>query len=115
MKITKREVIFSIALICVMFIVGIVLSDKINDDLMEQYQKYNTALQINDDPELFRYGMRTNVGNAFVHGDLAAVDPVSYPEVDGLYAPSWWRVLTRWAQGMSLCLSLNVSMNLKLP
>lgn len=62
MKITKREVIFSIALICVMFIVGIVLSDKINDDLMEQYQKYNTALQINDDPELFRYGMRTNVG-----------------------------------------------------
>lgn len=85
MKITKREVIFSIALICIMLIVGIVISDKINDSLMEQYQKYNTALQINDDPELFRYGMRTNVGNAFVHGDLAAVDPVSYPEVDGLY------------------------------
>lgn len=85
MKITKREVIFSIALICVMLIVGIVISDKINDGLMEQYQKYNTALQINDDSELFRYGMRTNVGNAFVHGDLVAVDPVSYPEVDGLY------------------------------
>lgn len=85
MKITKREAIFSIALICIMLVIGIVLSDKINDSLMEQYQKYNTALQINDDPELFRYGMRTNVGNAFVHGDLVAVDPVSYPEVDGLY------------------------------
>ena len=85
MKITKREVIFSIALICIMLVIGIVLSDKINDSLMEQYQKYNTALQINDDPELFKYGMRTNVGNAFVHGDLVAVDPVSYPEVDGLY------------------------------
>lgn len=85
MKITKREVIFSIALICIMLVIGIVLSDKINDSLMGQYQKYNTALQINDDPELFRYGMRTNVGNAFVHGDLVAVDPVSYPEVDGLY------------------------------
>lgn len=85
MKITKREVIFSIALICIMFVIGIVISDKINDSLMEQYQKYNTALQINDDPELFKYGMRTNVGNAFVHGDLSAVDPVSYPEVDGLY------------------------------
>ena len=85
MRITKREVIFSIALICIMLVIGIVLSDKINDSLMEQYQKYNTALQINDNPELFRYGMRTNVGNAFVHGDLAAVDPVSYPEVDGLY------------------------------
>ena len=97
MKITKREVIFSIALICVMFIVGIVLSDKINDDLMEQYQKYNTALQINDDPELFRYGMRTNVGNAFVHGDLAAVDPVSYPEVDGLYG-SMTKVTERYTR-----------------
>lgn len=85
MKITKREVIFSIALICIMFVIGIVISDKINDSLMEQYQKYNTALQINDDPELFKYGMRTNVGNAFVYGDLSAVDPVSYPEVDGLY------------------------------
>ena len=85
MKITKREVIFSIALICIMLVIGIVISDKINDSLMEQYQKYNTALRINDDPELFKYGMRTNVGNAFVHGDLVAVDPVSYPEVDGLY------------------------------
>lgn len=97
MKITKREVIFSIALICVMLIVGIVLSDKINDSLMEQYQKYNTALQINDDPELFRYGMRTNVGNAFVHGDLAAVDPVSYPEVDGLYG-SMTKVTERYTR-----------------
>ena len=97
MKITKREVIFSIALICVMFIIGIVLSDKINDGLMAQYQKYNTALQINDDPELFRYGMRTNVGNAFVHGDLAAVDPVSYPEVDGLYG-SMTKVTERYTR-----------------
>ena len=97
MKITKREVIFSIALICVMLIVGIVLSDKINDSLMEQYQKYNTALQINDDPELFRYGMRTNVGNAFVHGDLAAVDPVFYPEVDGLYG-SMTKVTERYTR-----------------
>lgn len=85
MEITKREVIFSIALICVMLIMGIIISDKINDDLMEQYQKYNTALQINDDPELFKYGMRTNIGNAFVHGELAAVDPISYDAVDGVY------------------------------
>ena len=44
MKITKREVIFSIALICIMLVIGIVLSDKINDSLMEQYQKYNLRL-----------------------------------------------------------------------
>ena len=97
MKITKREIIFSVALICIMLVIGIVLSDKINDGLMEQYQKYNTALQINDDPVLFRYGMRTNIGNAFVHGDLAAVDPVSYPEVDGLYG-SMTKVTERYTR-----------------
>ena len=86
MKVTKREIIFSVAIVAVMLIFGIVLSDKINDSLMNSYQEYNTALQINDDPELFRYGMRTNVGNAFVHGNLAAVGSVSYPEVEGQYA-----------------------------
>lgn len=86
MEITKREIIFSIAIICVMLILGIVLSDKINDNLMEQYQKYNTALQINDDAELFKYGMRTDIGNAFIHGDLTTIDPVSYPDIDGVYA-----------------------------
>lgn len=97
MKITKREVVFSIALICIMLTVGIVISDIINDKLMEQYQKYNTALQIYDDPELFRYGMRTNIGNAFVHGDLVAVDPVSYPEVDGVYG-SMTKVTERYTR-----------------
>ena len=86
MEITKREVIFSIAIICVMLIFGIILSDKINDSLMEKHQEYNTALQINDDADLFKYGMHTNIGNAFVHGDLTTVDPVSYPEINGVYA-----------------------------
>lgn len=85
MKITKREVLFSIVIICVMLVIGLIISDKINDSILEQNQKYNTALQINEDADLFRYGMRTNVGNAFVYGDLTAVDPVSYPEIEGSY------------------------------
>lgn len=85
MKVTKREVIFSIVIVSVMLIFGIMLSDKINDSLMNKYEQYNTALQIQDDAELFKYGMRTNVGNAFVHGDLAAVGSVSYPDVEGQY------------------------------
>ena len=73
MKITKRETIFSVVIVAAMLILGIVLSDKINDSLMNSYQEYNTTLQINDDSELFEYGMRTNIGNAFVHWNLAAV------------------------------------------
>lgn len=34
---------------------------------------------------MFQYGMDTNVGNAFVYGDLKAVDTVTYPEIGGEY------------------------------
>lgn len=85
MEVTKREIIFSIVIICVMLVIGIIFSGMINDYLMEMYQEYNTALQIDNDVELFQYGMRTNIGNAFVYGELAAVDPVSTPKIEGLY------------------------------
>lgn len=52
---------------------------------MLEYQKYNTALQIKNDSNLFSYGMKTNIGNAFVYGDLEAVDTVTYPEINGEY------------------------------
>ena len=49
-------------LVAAMLILGIVLSDKINDSLMNSYQEYNTTLQINDDSELFEYGKHYNQG-----------------------------------------------------
>lgn len=96
-EITKREVCFSIAIICLMLVVGLIIHGKINDSLMEQYEKYNTALQINDDADLFQYGMRTNIGEAFIHGDLVAVDPIAYPEIDGVYA-SMTKVTERYTK-----------------
>lgn len=85
-QITKREVLFSIVIISVMLIIGIMIHGNINDALMLKYQEYDTALQINNDSEQFAYGMKTNIGNAFVYGDLKAVDTVTYPEIDGEYS-----------------------------
>ena len=85
MHITKREILVSIAIISIMLLLGVVIHGNINDRLMLEYQKYNMALQINNDPELFNYGMKTNVGNAFVYGDLKAIDTVTYPEIGGGY------------------------------
>lgn len=51
---------------------------------MDRNEVYNKAVKI-DSQEMFSYGMRTNVGNAFIYGTLQAVDPVSYPEIDGSY------------------------------
>lgn len=85
-KITKREIIFSIAIIAIMLLIGFVIHGSINDSLMLKYQEYNTALHIENDTDMFTYGMSTNVGNAFVYGELKAIDTVTYPEIGGEYS-----------------------------
>lgn len=86
MEITKREILFSVIIISIMLWCGFVISDRISDSLMNQHQEYNTALQINEDKDLFEYGMRTNIGNAFVYGNLKAIDTVSYEELSDEYS-----------------------------
>lgn len=85
MEITLREIIASIAIIAVMLILGVVISNKISDSVSDDIAEYNKALQINNNQETFEYGMRTNVGNAFVYGELKPVDSVSFSEIKGKY------------------------------
>ena len=84
MEITEREILASTIIIAVMMILGFVIAGRIDTWQIQKNQEYNTALQITD-PEQFRYGMDTSVGNAFVYGKLEAVDPVTYPEIGGEY------------------------------
>lgn len=83
-EITKREILASISIIAIMLLVGVLIAGKISDYELDQNEKYNKAIKI-DTRDLFEYGMRTNVGNAFVYGDLEAVDTVTYPELDNVY------------------------------
>lgn len=85
MEIKKREVIFSIIIIAAMLIIGFGISEKIRQNMLEKYQRYDLALKI-DTEELFSYGMSTNVGDAFVHGDLRTIDPVTFSELEGVYS-----------------------------
>lgn len=85
MEITKREIVAGVVIIAFMMIVGFFISDNITDWQNEHNTKYQKAIHINGDTELFQYGMNTNVGNAFVHGDLIAVDSVTYDEIGGEY------------------------------
>lgn len=84
MEITKREIIVSIIIISVMLILGLFISEKILDSQLEKNDMYNKSVKI-DNQELFQYGMNTNIGNAFVYGELKTVDPVTYPEIGGEY------------------------------
>ena len=84
MEITKREIIASISIIAILFTIGLLISGKITENKLQKNEIYNTAIKI-DDTELFKHGMNTNIGNAFVYGELKAVDTVSYPEIGGEY------------------------------
>lgn len=84
MEITKREIIASITIIAVMMTIGFIISGKITEHQIEENAEYQKAVHI-EDKELFEYSMRTNVGNAFVYGDIKPVDTVTYEEIGGEY------------------------------
>ena len=84
MEITKRELVVSISIVAIFLIIGILISGRLNEVVMDANEKYYKALKV-DTQDVFQYGMDTSIGNAFVHGDFEAVDTVSYPEIDGEY------------------------------
>ncbi len=83
-EITKREILASVSIIAIMLLIGVLISGKISEHQMDKNEIYNKAVKIQSS-DIFVYGMRTNVGNAFVYGDLKAVDAVTYPEIGGEY------------------------------
>ena len=83
-EITKREILASVSIIAVMFLIGVLISGKISEHQMDKNEIYNKAVKI-ENTDLFQYGMDNNVGNDFVCGDLEAVDTVTYPEIGGEY------------------------------
>lgn len=86
-EITKKEVITSITIISIMMIIGICISEFIQNKVDDQNSIYTKAVKIDSltSNELFVYGMDTNVGNAFIYGTLKAIDPVTFPEIGGEY------------------------------
>ena len=85
MEITKREVAASITIIALWITIGIAISGKIDEWKQDKTAEYDRAARITEQ-ELFEHGMETNLGNAFVYGELKAKDPVSYPEIKGEYS-----------------------------
>lgn len=83
---TVREIMFSIVIILVMLTGGFFISEKVSSSCDNKNEEYYQAIKIDNDAEQFRYGMRTNVGNAFVKGTLSVVDPVAIPDIEGEYA-----------------------------
>lgn len=84
MEIKPREIIASVSIIAIMMLIGVLIHGKIEEAQLDANEKYNKAVKI-ESTDLFQYGMNTNVGNAFVYGDLLAVDTVTFHEIGGEY------------------------------
>ena len=85
-SISKREVIISIAIVAIMIVFGLMIHGAIDDALMLKYQEYNLALRVENDKDMFEHAMNTNIGNAFIYGDLRCVDTVTFDEIGGEYS-----------------------------
>lgn len=84
LEVTVREIIASVSIIAIMLLFGVLIHGSISERQMDINEVYNKAIKI-ENKDLFQYGMDTNVGNAFVYGELKAVDTVTYPEIGGEY------------------------------
>ena len=82
-EVTAREVIFSIGLICIALMLGIKISDRIDNYMSDKNAVYNKAVQINNDSIQFAYAFATNYGPTFAYGTLNAVGEASDGKVSG--------------------------------
>ena len=83
--ITKREILVSIAITLILIGIGFLLSGVIKNGINENNEKYFKALKINNDEEMFRYAIKTNVGYTLAQGKVKAVNGVSINDISGKY------------------------------
>lgn len=83
-QITKREVLFSTIIICVMIGIGVWISNPILKAASGTALQTVSSVTVSDD-EKFGYIKRTNAGDFLAEGKLCAIDPVSLPEIEGKY------------------------------
>ena len=86
-EVTLGEILASILIFLIMIICGIIISNTILSKIEKSNERYETAFQIAaDETDLFKYSLRTNLGEAFVYGEFEAVDLVKIDELKDGYA-----------------------------
>lgn len=84
MEIKKRELLFSVIIVCVLLCFGLFISGKISYGAAQTAEKYATATIIEDHSQ-FRYGMDTDFGNVLLYGELRTDSPVTFDEIGNGY------------------------------
>ena len=84
-KVTKRETLVAIEITLALIGLGIIISEAIKNNVNESNEKYYKALKINNDEEMFKYAIKTNVGYTLASGTIRAINGISIDELDGIY------------------------------
>lgn len=84
-KVTKREIIVALAISLILIGFGILISNAISDNIMEDNEKYFKALKIDKDENTFKYAIKTNIGWIMSYGKVTVVDGVKSDVLDGTY------------------------------
>lgn len=84
-EITFREILVSIAITLILIGIGFFISSAIENGINESNEKYYKALKINNDQEMFKYAINTNVGYTLSQGNVKAINGVSINDIEGTY------------------------------
>lgn len=74
-EITKREVVVSIVFISMLWAVGLLIGNQIDQWIFDNNEKYYKAAQV-DQNEQFDYALKTNFGYVLAHGELKSIGAV---------------------------------------
>jgi len=85
MEITKREILVSIIIFFLLIGLGLIIHNFIIEKNILSIEKYNKALKIDNNAELFNYSIDTEVGNILAYGTFTAVDKISIKELENEY------------------------------
>lgn len=83
--ITIREILVSIAIVFVLIGLGFLISSSITNGINESNEIYYKALKIDNNIEMFKYAIKTNIGYTLAQGIVKAIDGVSIEDIDGKY------------------------------
>lgn len=84
MEITKREIIVGISIFLTLISIGIIIKNKIEDIENTKNEKYYKALKIDNNEDMYKYALKTNVGYVLSQGNVQAIDSVE-KDIDGKY------------------------------
>ena len=84
-EITFREILVSIAITLILIGIGFFISGAIENGINENNEKYYKALKIDNDQEMFKYAIKTNIGYTLAQGKVQAVEGVSIEDINGKY------------------------------